>query len=108
MDFIMLQLKDLFVALFTGPESGEFIYPSLCSQWMLCIKAKDLCKVKFKRYLPWHETNVFFLLCKNGHSCEAWGVWIISTCPFCRSMPRFCLSLTQLEGRKIAGKCLKL
>ena len=108
MDFIMLQLKDLFVALFTGPESGEFIYPSLCSQWMLCIKAKDLCKVKFKRYLPWHETNVFFLLCKNGHSCEAWVGGLDHFNLSFLSVNAPILPLPQLEGRKIAGKRLKM
>ena len=105
MDFIMLQLKDLFVALFTGPESGEFIYPSLCSQWMLCIKAKDLCKVKFKRYLPWHETNVFSSCVKMVIRARHGGFGSFQPVLFVGQCPDF--AFASIGGKENCGKTSK-
>ena len=102
----MLQLKDSFVALFTGPESGEFIYPSLCSQWMLCIKAKDLYKVKFKRYLPWHETNVFSSCVKMVIRARHGGFGSFQPVLFVGQCPDF--ALASIGGKENCGKMSKV
>ena len=106
MDFIMLQLKDPFATIFTGPESGEFIYPSLCSQWMLCIKAKDLYKVKFKRYLPWHETNVFSSCVKMVIRARHGGFGSFQPVLFVGQCPDF--ALASIGGKENCGKMSKV
>ena len=106
MEFIMLQLKDPFATIFTGPESGEFIYPSLCSQWMLCIKAKDLYKVKFKRYLPWHETNVFSSCVKMVIRARHGGFGSFQPVLFVGQCPDF--ALASIGGKENCGKMSKV
>ena len=102
----MLQLKDPFATIFTGPESGEFIYPSLCSQWMLCIKAKDLYKVKFKRYLPWHETNVFSSCVKMVIRARHGGFGSFQPVLFVGQCPDF--ALASIGGKENCGKMSKV
>ena len=102
----MLQLKDPFATIFTGPESGEFICPSLCSQWMLCIKAKDLYKVKFKRYLPWHETNVFSSCVKMVIRARHGGFGSFQPVLFVGQCPDF--ALASIGGKENCGKMSKV
>ena len=73
---------------------------------MLCIKAKDLYKVKFKRYLPWHETNVFSSCVKMVIRARHGGFESFQPVLFVGQCPDF--ALASIGGKENCGKISKV